>query len=110
MASTRFRNSLIAAVLIPAMTLGISAPKPAEAKNNSAAVVGGIIAGAAVGAMVSNAVAQPRTVYVSAPPPPQPWAGAFSPRPGVNCYPAQRACYYANGAYNANWTWKVYAN
>ena len=109
MASTRLRISLIAAVLIPAFALGISAPEPAEAKGGGA-VIGGIIAAAAIGAMVSNSVAQPRAVYVvPAPPPPQPWAGVFAPRPGVNCYPAQRACYYANGAYNANWTWKIYA-
>jgi hypothetical protein len=33
----------------------------------------------------------------------------FSPIPHMNCYPAQRACYNANGAYNANWTYKIYA-
>jgi hypothetical protein len=26
----------------------------------------------------------------------------------VTCYPVQAACYNANGAFNANWTWKVY--
>ena len=36
------------------------------------------------------------------------WANAFSPK-GVTCYPAQQACYNKNGAYNANWTWKIYA-
>ena len=79
---------------------------------SGAAIAGGIIAGAAIGAAVSSSINQPKTVYVpvpvAAPPPPQ-WQQVFSPIPQMNCYPAQRACYNANGAYNANWTYKIYA-
>src|SRR5262245_26102324 len=93
------------------LTLG--SPCPAEA-GKGASIAGGIIAGAAVGAAISSSVNQPKTVYVPVPvaapaPPPNAWGQVFSPNPHINCYPAQRACYNANGAYNGNWTYKVYA-
>ena len=94
------------AVLVPALVIGSYAYAPAG--NNTAAVVGGIIAGAAVGAAIGSATL-PRTVYVNPPPPRPAWGGVTSPRPGVNCYAAQRACYWNNGSYAANWTWRVYA-
>ena len=89
-------------------TFATAAPQPAIAAKTGA-VIGGIIAGAAVGAAVSSAINQPKTVYVPAPPQTQPWPQSFSPKPNIICYPAQRACYNVNGAYNANWTWKIYA-
>jgi len=85
---------------------------PAVAKNNAGAVVGGLLAGAVIGAAVASAVKHPKKIYVNnppPPPPPDPWANAFSPKPSITCYPVQQACYNVNGAYNANWTWKVYA-
>ncbi|MGH6736656.1 MAG: hypothetical protein ACRECX_11345 [Methyloceanibacter sp.] len=82
---------------------------PAHAKSNTAAVVGGIIAGAAVGAVVSSEINHSKKVYVREKPKPSSWDQSFSPKPGVMCYPAHRACYNSNGAYSANWTYKVYA-
>jgi hypothetical protein len=93
-----------------ALGFGFGSSAPAEAGNKGAAIAGGIIAGAAIGAAISSSINQPRTVYVPLPaaPPPQ-WQQVYSPIPHMKCYPAQRACYNANGAYNANWTYKVYA-
>ena len=93
------------------LALGLGFGTPANA-GKGAAIAGGIIAGAAISAAISSSINQPRTVYVpvpvAAPPPPQ-WQQVYSPIPHMNCYPAQRACYNANGAYNANWTYKIYA-
>jgi hypothetical protein len=66
-----------------------------------------------IGAAVAGSAKHPDTIYVNPRPPPpppgpNPWKNAFSPKPGVTCYPVQAACYNANGAFNANWTWKVY--
>jgi hypothetical protein len=100
-------TSGILAALIPAICLGMSAPAMATSKTGAA--VGGLIAGIAIGAAVSSAVNHPKTVYVPSPPKPKPSPNGFSPKPGVTCYPAVKACYNTNGSYNANWTWKVYA-
>lgn len=107
MVSSKLKLPLTAAALLAVASWGMTTTT--FAKSNTGAIVGGIIAGAAVGAVVSSAINQPRIVYVPAPPPPQPWPQTYSPKPGVNCYPAQRACYNASGAYNANWTYRVYA-
>ncbi|MGH6864669.1 MAG: hypothetical protein ACREDO_00440, partial [Methyloceanibacter sp.] len=85
------------------------ATAPVSARDKTAAVVGGIIAGAAIGAAVSSSIDHPRKVYVPGPPPPDPWGRAFSPKPGIFCYPARRACYNARGIYSANWTYTIYA-
>ncbi len=102
----------IAASGVLTLGFGLGFSAPAEAGNKGAAIAGGIIAGAAIGAAISSSVNQPKTVYVPVPvaaaPPPQ-WQQVFSPIPHMNCYPAQRACYNGNGAYNANWTYKIYA-
>jgi hypothetical protein len=102
----------ITASIVLALGFGFGSWAPAAAGNKGAAIAGGIIAGAAIGAAVSSSINQPKTVYVpvpvAAPPPPQ-RQQVFSPIPHMNCYPAQRACYNANGAYNANWTYKIYA-
>lgn len=105
------RFTSIATAFILALGFGFSSSVPAEA-GKGAAIAGGIIVGAAVGAAISSSVNQPKTVYVPVPvaaPPPQAWGQVFSPIPHINCYPAQRACYNANGAYNGNWTYKIYA-
>ena len=99
----------IAASVVLALGFGLGGSAPAEA-GKGAAIAGGIIAGAAIGAAISSSVNQPKTVYVAVPPPrPPQWQQVYSPIPHMNCYPAQRACYNANGAYNANWTYKIYA-
>ncbi|HMN87766.1 MAG TPA: hypothetical protein PKA74_17520 [Bauldia sp.] len=101
---------LLALAIAPA--LAISATPPAAAKNNTGAVIGGIIAGAAIGAAVASSVNQPSTIIVPGPPPPpprpNPWANAFSPSQGINCYPAQQACYRLAGAYAPYWTSRVF--
>lgn len=97
---------LVAFAALFAAMAAIPAPEGA-AKNNTGAVIGGIIAGAAVAAVISSEMKHPKTVYVPASPPPSPQS--FSPKMGVICYPVQRACYNDRGAYSANWTWKIYA-
>ncbi len=93
-----------------ALALFAAASTPAAAKHgDGAAIVGGLIAGAAIGAAVSSEINHPKKVYVYQPPPPSPWGQVYSPTPGIRCYPAQRACYKADGNYSANWTYKIYA-
>ncbi|MBN9021678.1 MAG: hypothetical protein J0H08_06220 [Rhizobiales bacterium] len=109
-------RSTLGAAMVAALavggTLGTS-PAAFAKNNNTGAVIGGLVAGAVIGAAVAGSAKQPDTIYVNPRPPPpppgpNPWKNAFSPKPGVTCYPVQHACYNANGAYNANWTWKVY--
>ncbi|MCP4381208.1 MAG: hypothetical protein GY798_07280 [Hyphomicrobiales bacterium] len=80
--------------------------------DNTGAVIGGVIAGAAIGAAVSSAINHPPSTHSKKPPPtpskPNPWADAYKPTGGIKCYPAQQACYNNGGAFNANWTHKVY--
>ena len=108
-------KAILGAVLIAALastTGAVGVSVPAAAKDNTGAVVGGLIAGAVIGAAVAGSANHSTNIYVKPTPPPpprpDPWANAFSPKQGVKCYPAQRACYNRDGAYNANWTWKVY--
>jgi hypothetical protein len=106
-------GAVLAAALVTT-TGAVGLNSPAMAKNNNAgAVIGGLVAGAVIGAAVAGSAKHPDTIYVNPRPPPpppgpNPWKNAFSPKPGVTCYPVQAACYNANGAFNANWTWKVY--
>jgi hypothetical protein len=102
MMTTRLKLAALAASALAAVAL----VAPAPAKSDAGAVAAGIIIGAAVGAAVSSNIKQKNKVYVPGPPRP---AKAFSPQAGIWCYPAQRACYHANGGYAANWTYKVYA-
>ena len=90
------------AVLAPALLIGSHTHAPA-ASNTTAFIIG-----AAVGAAIGSATL-PKTVYVNPRPPRPVWGAAYSPKPGINCYPAQRACYKNNGAYAPAWTWRVYA-
>ncbi|MBM3544131.1 MAG: hypothetical protein FJX44_06465 [Alphaproteobacteria bacterium] len=106
MVSTRIKLSIIATLAF-AVVAG-SVTTEAISKNKTGAVVGGLIAGAAIGAAISSAN-HPTTVYVEERPKPNKWSDSFSPKPGIRCYPAQHACYSNDGAYNANWTHKVYA-
>src|SRR4029079_7522661 len=100
--SMAFRLFSTAASVVLALGFGFGSSAPAVAGNKGAAIAGGIIAGAAIGAAVSSSINQPKTVYVPVPvavppPPPPQWQQVFSPIPHMNCYPAQRACYNANG-------------
>ncbi len=107
-------NALLAGALVPAVLAG--SPNGAAAKNDKA---GAFIGGLAIGGIVGSALSPKKTVvekvyvpgYQPLPPPAydQAWAGTFSPAPGVSCYPVQRACYLAGGAYSPQWTWQVYA-
>ncbi len=107
--------ALAAALVMTSAAAGLTTPAMAKSKNNNnaGAVIGGLVAGAVIGAAVAGSTKHPDTIYVNPRPPPpppgpNPWKNAFSPKPGVTCYPVQSACYNANGSYNGNWTWKVY--
>ena len=102
------RATLALGAMLALAATPLALPFEAEARNNAGAVAAGIIIGAAVGAAVSSDIKHSNKVYVPGPPPPPSNTG-FSPKPGVWCYPGQRACYNANGAYAPNWTYKVYA-
>jgi hypothetical protein len=106
MTPSRLRLAAVAGCALATASLGVTSEAPA--KSNAGAVAAGIIVGAAVGAAVSSNIKHNNRVYVPGPPPP-PSNKGFSPKPGVWCYPAQRACYNADGAYAPNWTYKVYA-
>jgi hypothetical protein len=108
MQMTTFRLKLAAAAACALAAGQLALPGEAEARNDAGAVAAGLIIGAAVGAAVSSNIKHKNKVYVPGPPPPPSNTG-FSPKPGVWCYPAQRACYNADGAYAPNWTYKVYA-
>lgn len=98
-----------ASIAVFVSAIFVSMPAPAKAANNTGAIVGGLIAGAAIGAVVSGALNHPKPIYPPRPPPPPPpWQQSFQPSAGVWCYPAQRACYRDNGAYAPAWTVKVY--
>jgi hypothetical protein len=84
--------------------------RPAPADSTGAAIAGGIV-GLAVGAALSKKQKHTTVIYAPGYQPPYPpgtypnaWAQFFSPKPGVTCYPIQRACYDARGAYNPKWT------
>ncbi|MCP4386465.1 MAG: hypothetical protein GY798_34495 [Hyphomicrobiales bacterium] len=102
----RFGLAVAALAIIP--LLSVSSPSPGHAKDGvGVAIIGGLIAGAAIGAAVAASKKHPQKVYVKPPPPPK--AKPFSPHGGVKCYPKQHACYNKNGSYNGKWTWKIYA-
>jgi len=97
----------LAGLTILALSFGLAGP--VAAKNNTAAIVGGIIAGAAIGAAVSSAIDHPQKVYVPVPAPRPAWGEVYRPNPNIWCYPAQRACYNRAGVYAPNWTYRIYA-
>jgi hypothetical protein len=101
------RNLAAVALLAPALLMSQSAPSEAKNGKNSAAIVGGIV-GLAVGAAIADSANRNRDVYGEPPPPAYRPPAPFSPAGGVICYPEQRACYNNGGAYNGNWTWRVY--
>lgn len=79
-----------------------------------AAIAGGIV-GLAVGTALSKSDRYEPDVYVPGYQPlyppggyPYAWQQSFSPKPGVNCYPVQRACYDMGGAYNPKWTARTF--
>lgn len=103
------RKAFTAAVMATAIVGSLSlAGPPAHAKDGvGVAIVGGLIAGAAIGAAIADNKKHNTNIYVEPrrPPPPQP----FSPKAGIVCYPAQHACYHNDGSYAAKWTRRVYA-
>jgi hypothetical protein len=107
MVNSKFRLALIAAGLVPLISM--STGGAASAKSNTGAVIGGILVGAAIGAAVSSSIDHPKKVYVQTPKPRDPWGKSYSPKSGITCYPARHACYNSQGAFNANWTSKIYA-
>ncbi|MEJ1933155.1 hypothetical protein WDZ92_23380 [Nostoc sp. NIES-2111] len=100
--------------------------KPAMAKDGrNAAIIAGVALGAAALAAASRShqseYYEPyygRPVGVAPPPPgyayvPAPaygysYSAVFRPYPGVTCYPAQRACYKANGNYSPTISGRIY--
>ncbi len=116
MARAMLGAAIVAVLVSTAAPIGTSVPAAAadNKKSTTGAVIGGLVAGAIIGAAVAGSVNEPANIYVKPKPPPpppgpNPWKNAFSPKPGITCYPVQQACYNNNGAYNANWTWKVYS-
>jgi hypothetical protein len=103
----RIRHALAAALLAPALLMAQSAPGEAKDGRNAAAIIGGI-AGLAVGAAIADNANRNYDVYGAPPPPSYRPPAPFSPSGGIICYPDQRACYNNGGAYNSNWTWRVY--
>ena len=103
----KFKNLLAAALIAPGLLMVHTAPSEAKNGNKGAAVAAGII-GLAVGAAIADSNNRNRDVYGAPPPPAYRPPAPFSPTGGVICYPDQRACYNNGGAYNGNWTWRVY--
>ncbi len=112
---------LIAAPLL-ALALLLRGPAPAQAGNGgnfaagiAAAAAAGVV-GAAVGAAITPQPDYDADLYPGPPPPPPAPAGIgparnpppFSPDASVICYPAQRACYDASGAFSGRWSWRIY--
>ena len=104
---TSLNDKVPIAAALAAISLCLATPS--AAKNNTAAIVGGIIAGAAVGAAISSSVDHPKKVYVPAPAPRPAWDKVYKPNSNIWCYPAQHACYNRNGVYDAKWTHRIYA-
>ncbi|WP_035831180.1 hypothetical protein [Kaistia adipata] len=101
-------SQLIAAALVaPALLVAQAGPGEAKDGKNAAAIIGGL-AGIAVGAAIADSANRNRDIYGAPPPPSYNPPAPFSPSGGIICYPAQRACYNNGGAYNSNWTWRVY--
>lgn len=105
--NSTIRNLAAVALLAPALLMAQSAPGEAKNGKNTAAILGGI-AGLAVGAAIADSANRNNNVYGAPPPPSYRPPAPFSPSGGVICYPEQRACYNNGGAYNGNWTWRVY--
>ncbi|WP_018185317.1 hypothetical protein [Kaistia granuli] len=105
--NSTIRNLAALALLAPALLLAQGAPSQAKDGRNSAAILGGL-AGLAVGAAIADSANRNRDIYGAPPPPAYRPPAPFSPAGGVICYPEQRACYNNGGAYNGNWTWRVY--
>ena len=97
---------IIRATLAALVTTPLITSTPVLAKDNTGAIVG-LIAGAVVGAAVASSVKHSSNIYVGKPKR-NDWNRSFSPKKGVNCYPAQQACYFKDGSYAANQTAKVF--
>lgn len=100
---------LVASLLAPPLLVAQTGPSDARNNATRSAAAAGIV-GLAVGAIIADSVNRDKKVYGPPPPvaytPPPP----FSPAAGVLCYPDQRACYYNNRSYSADWTWRVFGS
>ena len=99
--------------LIPAFLMAMVASAPAVSKTG-AAVIGGAV-GLGVGAAISKSKKQKKVIYYPGYAPAYPpggydpyWNRVISPKPGIFCYPAQYACYTANGSFSPKWTSRMY--
>ena len=71
--------------------------EPAGANSDVAAALAAGVVGVAVGASLAN---HEHHHHKSNP--------HFSPKPGIECYDRQRACYHTDGGYSDKWTWRIY--
>ena len=108
-----FLRCLGLGALIPAFLMAMTASAPAVSKTG-AAVIGGAV-GLGVGAAISKSKKQKKVIYYPGYAPPYPpggydpyWNRVTSPAPGILCYPAQYACYTANGSFSPKWTSRMF--
>ncbi|MDQ0346848.1 hypothetical protein [Ancylobacter vacuolatus] len=71
------RAALAVAIALPLL----AASPPAQASNSTGALIGGLVAGALIGSVVTSAASQPKTYYYAPPPPPPPAYYPPPPRP-----------------------------
>jgi hypothetical protein len=116
------RKTIAGWVLAGATVMVLTSTPPAIAKDgrNAAIIAGAAIAAAAVAAASRSHQSEYYQPYYGQPyPAPSPGyapppgygyvpAAVFHPYPGVTCYPAQRACYKANGNYSPTILTRIY--
>ena len=112
MSSFNFKIPMVAALAAAVLTFTHT---EAPAISKKGALVGGLVVGAAVGAAVAADARHTTKIIVPGYAPPYPPGGyppyyqqVTSPKPGILCYPAQRACYDAGGAYNPKWSMREF--
>lgn len=112
MRSLKLKLPMVAAL---AAAVLMFTPAESSAISKKGALVGGLVVGAAVGAAVAADARHKTKIIVPGYAPPYPPGGyppyyqqVTSPKPGILCYPAQRACYNAGGAYNPKWTMRTF--
>ncbi|WP_245515914.1 hypothetical protein [Ancylobacter aquaticus] len=71
------RLALAIAIALPLLAVS----PPAQASNSTGALIGGLVAGALIGSVVTSAANQPKTYYYAPPPPPPPAYYPPPPRP-----------------------------
>jgi hypothetical protein len=100
----------ISVLIAISSSLVFSEARTVRADSTGAAIAGGVV-GLAVGAALSKKHKHSKVIIVPEYRPPYPpggypnaFAQSYSPIPGIICYPVQRACYDAGGAFNPKWT------